>query len=312
MPKAIAPPYTPADPGVVDILEFTDPVCTWCWGSEPVLRALTHRFGDHVSVGFVMGGLVADIREFFDSRNNIGGGAAVSNPQIASHWVEASARHGMPVKADGFALFSDEFPSTYPQNEAYKAAQLQDVDKADRFLRRLREASAAEARVTSRPEVLAELASEVGLDVGAFLAAIDDGSAARAFAEDRRFIASYGVSGFPTFLVRYQGQETLLRGYQPLATFERLIAALTKGAVRPVVIGGSDDAVAGFIQKHEHVAPAEVAVAFGLDAAATAATLDRLAAAGVVTRRPAGKGEFVEAVQARPGLCDSATGVCRV
>jgi len=309
---AVAPPYTPVDPGVVDILEFTDPVCTWCWGSEPVLRALAHRYGDRVRVGSVMGGLVPDIRTFFDSRNNIGGGAEASNPNIAAHWLEASGRHGMPVCVEGFALFSDDFPSTCPQNEAYKAAQFQGADKAGRFLRRLREASAAEARVTSRPEVLVELASEVGLDIGAFLGAIENGSAARAFADDRRFIAGHGASGFPTFLVRYGGKQTLLRGYQPLATFETLIAMVTMGAVKPVEIESSDDAVAAFIGQYDSVAPVEVAVAFGLDAADTAAALNRLAATGVIARRPAGNGEFVLALEARRGLCDSDAGACLV
>lgn len=27
-----------------EIIEFTDPVCTWCWGSEAVLRKLEARF----------------------------------------------------------------------------------------------------------------------------------------------------------------------------------------------------------------------------------------------------------------------------
>jgi putative protein-disulfide isomerase len=218
----------------------------------------------------------------------------------------------MPVQAEGVALFSDEFPSTDPQNEAYKAAQFQDVNHADRFLRRLRETSTAEARVTSRPEVLVELASEMDLDVSAFFEAMEDGSAARAFSDDRRFIAGYGASGFPTFLVHYVDNPTLLRGYQPLATFERLIALVTQGAVKPAPIDGSDGAVAAFIGRYDSIAPVEVAVAFGLDAAGTNATLDRLAATGVITGKLAGDGEFVQAVQAGRGLCDADAGMCRV
>jgi putative protein-disulfide isomerase len=91
-----------------------------------------------------MGGLVQDITSLYDSYNNIGGDPDRSNKNIARHWVDASARHGMPVKSEGFKLFSKEHPSTYPQNIAYKAAQIPAL--ANKFLRRIREASAAEAR----------------------------------------------------------------------------------------------------------------------------------------------------------------------
>ena len=50
---------------VVEIIEFTDPVCTWCWGSEPVLRKLETRFGEQVKISFVMAGLVKDITLFW-------------------------------------------------------------------------------------------------------------------------------------------------------------------------------------------------------------------------------------------------------
>lgn len=56
---------------IIKVIEFTDPVCTWCWGSEPMLRTLEARYGDQVKVEFIMGGLVEDIREFYDSFNNI-------------------------------------------------------------------------------------------------------------------------------------------------------------------------------------------------------------------------------------------------
>jgi len=104
-----------------------------------------------------MGGLVKDIRDFRDQANDIGGDPEKSNEQIARHWLEASERHHMPVRTEGFRLFSAETFSTYPQNIAYKAVELDDPELALRYLRRMREASAAEARETGRREVLIEL-----------------------------------------------------------------------------------------------------------------------------------------------------------
>ncbi|NTW72979.1 MAG: DsbA family protein, partial [Eubacteriaceae bacterium] len=212
---------------IVEIIEFTDPVCTWCWGSEPLLRKLETRYGDQIKIKFIMGGLVKDIREFYDSYNDIGRDPEKSNNQIAKHWLEASERHGMPVRTEGFRLFSEEYPSTYPQNIAYKTAQLEDQELADKFLRRMREASAAEARQTSRPEVLIELASEVGLDIAKFMERISDGSAEAAFKEDLYITSQYGVRGFPTFMVKYGDKEILLRSYQSFEGFQSVIRSLT-------------------------------------------------------------------------------------
>jgi hypothetical protein len=70
---------------MIEIIEFTDPVCTWCWGSEPVLRKLETRFGEQVKISYIMGGLVQDITSFYDSYNDIGGDPDRSNRNIAKH-----------------------------------------------------------------------------------------------------------------------------------------------------------------------------------------------------------------------------------
>ena len=90
----------------LEVLAFTDPVCTWCWGSEPVMRKVATWYGDAVRIRYVMGGLVDDIRGFYDRANDIGGDPESSNAQIARHWLEASERHGMPVKIEGFRPLS--------------------------------------------------------------------------------------------------------------------------------------------------------------------------------------------------------------
>lgn len=121
-----------------------------------------------------MGGLVEDAHTFMDATNTIGGDLATFNEQVGSHWVEASSRHGMPVQADGFKLFDEENPSTYPMNIAYKAAQFQSEELANKFLRRMREAIAAEAKQANKMEILIELAQESGLSISQFIADMEN------------------------------------------------------------------------------------------------------------------------------------------
>jgi len=53
---------------------------------------------------------------------------------------------------------------------------MESEDLANGFSRRMREASAAEARQTNKTEVLIELVAEIGLDVAKFVERFSDGS----------------------------------------------------------------------------------------------------------------------------------------
>lgn len=295
----------------IEIVEFTDPVCTWCWGSEPVLRKLEARYGDQVEISFVMGGLCEDITSFYDSVNDIGGDPDRSNTNIARHWLEASARHGMPVQADGFKLFSREHRSTHPQNIAYKAAQMQDKALANRFLRRIREASAAEAKQTNVTEVLVELASEVGLDIARFLDDFTNGAALKAFKEDLAMAARYNARGFPAFLVRYGDKETLLHGYKRYQDFQAVITHLSNGVIVARPTPANEETIMAFIRKYVSVAPIEIQTTFDLKFNEVMKTADSLLAKRLVARRAAGNGYFISPSTSSMA-CDPASGRCTV
>ncbi|MBR5149913.1 MAG: DsbA family protein, partial [Bacteroidaceae bacterium] len=204
------------------ITVFADPVCTWCWGSAPVLRALEYRLGDMVEIDYVMCGMIEDIRTFINRRLNIGGDAALSNRNMMKAWLEASVVHGMPVQEHGFHLFSDEYPSSFPQNMAYLTAKLccrqdehgePDMKRVNRYLRRVQEATAAEAVMTSRADVLADLAAVEGYDPQDFAQTFASDAVKKAFIADRERARSYDVEAFPTFLLEYDGREAKLSGY---------------------------------------------------------------------------------------------------
>jgi predicted DsbA family dithiol-disulfide isomerase len=296
---------------LVRITAFTDPACTWCWGSEPMLRAVEARFGDQVQVRPVMGGLVKDIRAFMDTANGIGGDAERSNAQIASHWLEASARHGMPVKTEGFRMFTEQDVSTYPMCEAYEAARLVDEGLAARYLRRLREANAAEALQTNRVEVQAELAAEVGLDVGRFLAALRDGSARAAFQADLAETARNGVRGFPAFL--FEGERrVMVPGYLPYDGFREVLDVVSGGKLVETVPEKTVEAIVSFVRRHGRVADREITITFGLSDREWAALQPGVLGTAGIEVVPAGNGRFLRARSAAAGTCDAATGMCTV
>ena len=264
------------------ITVFADPVCTWCWGSAPVLRALEYRLGDMVEIDYVMCGMIEDIRTFINRRLNIGGDAALSNRNMMKAWLEASVVHGMPVQEHGFHLFSDEYPSSFPQNMAYLTAKLccrqdehgePDMKRVNRYLRRVQEATAAEAVMTSRADVLADLAAVEGYDPQDFAQTFASDAVKKAFIADRERARSYDVEAFPTFLLEYDGREAKLSGYTTFNAMVSEIATLSGGRLKPLLMGKGENAercsltvrnVKRFVEHYGSAYPVEIATAFGL------------------------------------------------
>lgn len=263
----------------VTVTEFTDPYSTWCWGAEPVVRRLREVYRDQVRLEYAMGGLAEDFADFHDPANE-----GHWTDEVVPHWLAASERHGMPVDVSVWEQAPPK--SSYPSNLAYEAAALQDRELAHEYLRRLREASAAEARRLDRESELAELADVVGLDVGRFRAALDEGRAREAFEADLRRKREHGVTALPTFLVEVDGDEELLRGYRPFASFEKLLTEraddLEEHDPRPLQ---------EFVERARgRIATQEVATVYGISTDEAVSELRSLADEGTVEPVEVGNG----------------------
>ncbi len=280
------------------IYQFTDPVCTWCWGAEPVLKALQHLYGDRLHIDFIMGGLVKDMNRFRDAANHIDGAQNQNfdqvNKTIADHWAEASTVHKMPTDPANMNLFSRDFPSTYPQNIAYRAAQSVDPALAKSFLRRVREATALEGAVTGNIDVLTELAKEVGLDGDAFYTAMTDGSAEEIFYnKDQTLVKKYKITVFPSYLIVYDDKEMILSGSQSVAQFQEYIHMITLGEVSPVKKRGTSSEILKFIKEHRKLYPQEILTSFVMEEDSLDPILKELETQNEITLSKKGNGQVV-------------------
>lgn len=258
------------------ITVLADPVCTWCWGSVPVLRALTYRYGKNIELDYVMGGMIEDIKTYNNRRLSVGGDIALSNRKIHDHWVEASAIHGMPVCEHGFHLFSHEFPSTIPQNLAYLAAKVYEARYSDdvkpgvasRYLRHIQEATAVDAVVTGDADMLVDMSAVVGFVPEKFRDIYASDMVKRLYDEGKAFCRSYDVISFPTFVLMYRGEEMMLRGYSTYDILCSSIEQLSYGGVKPIDDGRGEftqSNVLRFMEGCGTAYPVEIATAFGLE-----------------------------------------------
>ncbi|MCG2419186.1 DsbA family protein [Aequorivita sp. F47161] len=197
----------------VKLIYYTDPICSSCWGIEPQLRKLKLEYGNAVEIDYRMGGLLPDWSY------NSGGIGKPSD--VASHWDEVSAHYDMPI--DGDLWLEDPLDSSYPPSIAYKAAQMQDVEKANLFMREIREMVFLHKKNIAKWEHLATAAKTVGLHVEQ-LKTDFDGKAKAMFEEDLKLGRELGVRGFPTiFVVDDAGNKEIVYGTRPYAFYEMAI-----------------------------------------------------------------------------------------
>ncbi len=200
----------------IKVVYFTDPICSSCWGIEPQLRKLKLEYGSRIEIDYRMGGLLPDWNY------NSGG---ISKPaDVAQHWDEVSVYYDMPI--DGDVWIEDPLSSSYPPSIAFKAAQIQDQDKAITFLRVVREMVFLQKKNIAKWEHLAAAAKQVGLDLTQFKSDYE-GRAKALFEADLQLAKTYGVRGFPTlFFEGKTGERQLVYGTKPYPFYETAILTL--------------------------------------------------------------------------------------
>lgn len=208
----------------VKVIYYTDPICSSCWGIEPQLRKLKLEYGNTIEIEYRMGGLLPDWSY------NSGG---ISKPaDVAHHWDEVSIYYDMPI--DGDIWLEDPLNSSYPPSIAFKAAQIQDNEKAISFLREIREMVFLQKKNITKLEHLEAAANNVGLNVEQFKADCE-GKAKELFNEDLNLGKASGVRGFPTlFFSDTTGKTEFVYGSKPYSTLENAVLTLCPMASKKI------------------------------------------------------------------------------
>lgn len=206
----------------IKVIYFTDPICSSCWGIEPQLRKLKLEYGNSIEIEYRMGGLLPDWSY------NSGG---ISKPSdVAHHWDEASAYYDMPI--DGNVWIEDPLHSSYPPSIAFKAAQMQDNEKAILFLREIREMVFLQKKNIAKWEHIATAAQKTGLNIEQLK--VDFESKAKTlFEEDLKLTRAFGVRGFPTmFFLDNSGNKEIVNGSKPYAFYETSVLKLYPSVIK--------------------------------------------------------------------------------
>ncbi len=194
---------------------FADPMCSWCWGFSPVIETLRDAYRGRMKIALVLGGL----------RHETAPITAAGREDILHHWQQVHARTGQPFRFDN-ALSEGFVYDTEPACRAVVSMGGIDPMLIFPLFRAIQNAFYAEGRDVTRPDVLADLAAELGVARDAFLRAFDSDAARAKTQAHFRQTRQAGVRGFPALILQ---QDTLLTpvssGCQPLDTVRAAIEA---------------------------------------------------------------------------------------
>lgn len=209
----------------VRIVYYTDPICSACWAIEPQLRKLKAEYGAYLHIDYRMGGLLPDW-----SYN----GGGISKPSdVAHHWEELGEYYQMPI--DGGVWLEDPLDSSYPPSIAFKAAQIQNEDKAVNFLRILREMLFLRKKNIAKWENIQLAATQSGLDTYK-LKEDYDGEARRLFQEDLDIARKMGVRGFPTlFFTDADNNRIVAYGVRTYGEYEAVLLRIFPDAKKKTI-----------------------------------------------------------------------------
>ena len=196
------------------LLYVMDPMCSWCWGFAPVVKALAAQASTAgVDLHLVVGGLRRH-RDVLDEP---------ARQQIFSHWQQVNDSTGQPFDFDR-GLPEGLIYDTEPACRALVAARQLDPDRTWQLAELIQQAFYCEGRDVSKAGELRRLAGLAGLQELEFADVFDGHESHTATQSDFSWVQDLGIAGFPTLLAQNAGMTALLtNGYQPLERLEPLL-----------------------------------------------------------------------------------------
>ncbi len=187
---------------------FADPMCSWCWGFSPVIEAVREAYRERAKISLVLGGLRPGTTEPLSLQGR---------EEILHHWHQVHERSGQPFRFD-HALPDGFVYDTEPACRAVATMGELDPTLIFPMFKALQSAFYAEGKDVARSEVLADLATGLGLETSRFVAAFASQAAKKRTQAHFRLAREWGVKGFPTLILQKDsGMQLITSGWQPLA-----------------------------------------------------------------------------------------------
>lgn len=176
------------------IIYVGDPMCSWCYGFAPEITALKNALPDY-EMKLVLGGLRpggtetnADLGEF-----------------LAHHWKDVEKRTKQPFNYD---VLKDEdlVYDTEPACRSVVVARSMNPAIELDFFKAVQKAFYVDGKDIQSTETYVQLAKEFGLDGEKYRTEFESDEMKYATRADFQLSSEMGVKGFPSVVIRHNGQ----------------------------------------------------------------------------------------------------------
>jgi len=205
------------------VIYVGDPMCSWCWGFAPVKRALEELSDNRAELMLVVGGLHPGTMEFQDEDRR---------KFLEEHWHDVGER---TEQLFDFAILEREdfiYDTEPPCRAAVTMREMLGNHAALGYFSALQQAFYEDGVDITQTDALTTIAMDFGVDGGGFKDKFLSQDMRKATAADFEIARTFGVSGFPTMLVREDEDYAYLTvGYQPLDRIGPLLEGWLEGTL---------------------------------------------------------------------------------
>ena len=188
---------------------FADPMCSWCWGFSPAIEVLRDEYRDRMKVALVLGGLRPGETTSM---------TPTAREDILHHWHAVHTRTAQPFQFEG-AMPAGFVYDTEPASRAVVAVSSIEPKLIFPLFQAIQHAFYAQGRDVTQAAVLAELATELGVDGTAFPDLFHSDAARAKTQAHFQQARKAGVKGFPTLIMQQDAQlHPISNGCLPLET----------------------------------------------------------------------------------------------
>lgn len=192
-----------------------DPMCSWCFGFQPVWQQIKTAMQGKVEIINLLGGLAPDDEEPMPAE-------VKEYIQGCWHQIEKS----IPGTTFNFDFWQTQQPkrSTYPACRAVIAAAKQGKENEESMINALQQGYYKRAMNPSLAETQIALAKETGLDVDKFEHDLQSAETHQELLRQIRQAREMGVNGFPSLVLRIgDSYRSLPRDYvNPATTIDKI------------------------------------------------------------------------------------------
>ena len=188
-----------------EIVAVLDPMCSWCWGFEPVLQKLRDELSNEVEFSLILGGLRDSGEQVWDD---------AFKSYLREHWRSVQQKTGQAFNLDFFEREAFDY-DTEPACRAVVTVRTLDRTKQFSFLNTLQKAFYLKGEDITQLDVITDIAEAEGIDRSEFATLFVSDEMKEKTKADVYKARSMGANVFPSVvLIDEEGHLCVIKGYR--------------------------------------------------------------------------------------------------